>query len=223
MSHRTPRPVEELASWRDALAHDAAEMGLTLEPAIVDRFHHYAALLQKWGRRINLTSRLEPQEISSLHFLDSLALLAMRPPGPGSTLVDIGSGAGFPGLPLKLVRPDLSVVLLESTTRKAAFLEQVIGQLRLTGITVTRARAGEWRSGAAREFEWAVARAVAPLPTLLPLAAGLLRPGGILAAWKGPAEESPGTGPPEWDFDGKRVINIPGRSTPRSLLFYVRR
>jgi 16S rRNA (guanine527-N7)-methyltransferase len=159
------------------------------------RFDAYRDLLLDWNRRFNLTAITEPAEVERRLFLDALCMVLAvdayrRPVGAfvGTTtvtdtpvrMVDVGSGAGFPGLPLKIARPELDVLLVEATGKKVSFLDHVIAELGLTGVSALHARAeaiGQDQSYRAT-FDLATARAVAALPVLLELCLPLLRVGG---------------------------------------------
>lgn len=155
------------------------------------------ALLDAWRDRAGLTSLTDPAAVQRRHFGESLALLvALRGAGvltPGTTasMVDVGSGAGLPGLPMRILEPSLRLTLVESHRRRASFLETVVETLDLEGVEVVTARAEEaGRDPAYRErFDVAVARAVAPLPVLVEYLLPLLRPGGVMAAPKGSSAE----------------------------------
>jgi 16S rRNA (guanine527-N7)-methyltransferase len=116
-------------------------LGLDLSPPQLDQFLTYLDLLLKWNRRINLTALCTPDEIITRHFLDSLLLLPQLP--ETGRLLDIGSGAGFPGLPLKIARPGLSVDLVEATTKKVSFLKEAVRRLGLSGVNVFPVFLGE--------------------------------------------------------------------------------
>lgn len=154
-------------------------------------FHIYAERLLEQGRRAGLTSAADRGRIHTRHFAESLALLAaLEAAGVlQSPVVDIGTGAGFPGLPMKIARPELELVLVEATGKKARFLQALVEELGLERVTVLQGRAEELaRESAYRDhFPLAVARAVAPLPVLLELALPFVAPGGYLAAPKGSA------------------------------------
>ncbi|HET9476589.1 MAG TPA: 16S rRNA (guanine(527)-N(7))-methyltransferase RsmG, partial [Dehalococcoidia bacterium] len=160
-----------------------------LSPAQVEAFRLYTRLLIEEGSRLNLTSLKEPEAIERRHFGESLALLeALEALGAvASPAIDIGSGAGFPGLPIKIARPDLQLTLLEATGKKARFLELTVRELDLAGVTVVNGRAEEMAHDAAHRgaYALALARAVAPLPVLVELALPFLHVGGYLAAPKG--------------------------------------
>jgi 16S rRNA (guanine527-N7)-methyltransferase len=166
------------------LTEGAAALGVNLSPAMMEHMRLYLEELQVWNARTNLTGLRNPRDIVIKHFLDSLA--ALRFVGPVTSLVDLGSGAGFPGLVLKLARPALKLTLVESRQKKAAFLEYLISRFRLTGADVvqshlTLALARKWEP----KVEAVISRAAFLLPRLLELAAPLLSPGGLLLALKG--------------------------------------
>jgi 16S rRNA (guanine527-N7)-methyltransferase len=172
---------------REILDQGAAETGVTLDAAGRDRFSLYAELLQLWGRKMNLTSRLETREIVITHFLDSLAAFPLLAAARKTSLVDIGSGAGFPSLPLKICLPDLSAVLVESAHKKVSFCREVIRRLDLADTTVVEGR-GEsvaGREDLAGAFDWAVVRAVGEAAKMARLSFPFLRPGGTLILYKG--------------------------------------
>ena len=175
------------------LVRGARQLGVELDAYQLDLFEHYYRLLKSTSSRINLTSVTGCEAVQQRHFLESLALLpALRQVdllalGRQERVLDLGAGAGLPGLPLKIAAPDLSLTLLEATTRKAAFLREVVSELALEQVEVVPGRAEEVARQADRRqaYELVVARAVAPLPTLLELALPFLRIGGVLAAPKG--------------------------------------
>ncbi len=162
---------------------------LTLSPAQSTAFETYYRELVAWNARVNLTALTTREEIFVKHFLDSLSVTPhVR---AARRVVDIGSGAGFPGLPLKIVLPHLSVTLLEATGKKVAFLRHIVTQLNLSDMTILHARAEDVAHDATQraQYDVAVARAVASLATLLEYALPFLRLGGMLIAQKGVAVE----------------------------------
>ncbi len=176
----------------DLLAAGAQSLlQLTLTPEQLAGFDTYAALLREWNERFNLTAITDPEGIQVKHFLDSLSVLTALPAGP-LRVIDVGTGAGFPGLPLKIMRPELDVTLVEATGKKITFLEAVVGELGLRGVSVVKARAEEiGQDPAHRErYDWALARAVAELPVLLEYLLPLVRPGGAVLAQKGASAEA---------------------------------
>lgn len=113
----------------------AKEIGLTIEDAQVEQFLRYLAQLLEWNKTINLTAIVEPSEIIIKHFIDSLAALIATNFPEQALVLDVGSGGGFPGIPLKIMRPDLRLVLIEPVQKKCSFLNSVIGLLKLRGIS----------------------------------------------------------------------------------------
>ena len=156
--------------------------GLGLSPAAgdIDRLNAYLDMLMRWNRASRLTARATRHELVVRHVLDSAAVLPFLPPGPR---LDAGSGAGLPGLVLALLRPQSRWVLLDSAARKAAFLRQACSELDLPNVRVVRARLEHYRPETPPRA--VVARALAPLPKLMALAAHLLRRGSALVAMLG--------------------------------------
>ena len=169
----------------DLLAAGAREFDLELAPAQLEQFARYADLLIEWNLRFNLTSIINPREIVIKHFLDSLSAMRSIPPGP-LKLIDVGAGAGLPGLPIKLARPEISLTLLEATRKKCDFLKAVVDDLQLAAVQVINARAEDaGRMEEHREqYDLAVARAVADLPALVEYLLPLARIGGLALAQK---------------------------------------
>ena len=171
-------------------------LGFDLTPAQLAAFRTYAAELAEWNEKFNLTAIKSPADVEIKHFADSLSCLpAIRNTqhATRASLIDIGTGAGFPGLPLKIVCPELKLTLVESVGKKVAFLEHIVGKLELKDVTVIKGRAEEvGQDGAHREkYDWAVARAVAEMPVLLEYLLPLVKIGGKALAQKGenaPAE-----------------------------------
>jgi len=153
----------------------------------------YERELVDWNTRFNLTAIRDPQEIHVKHFLDSLTcLLAFRDASIGN-LVDIGTGAGLPGIPIKIIYPKIHLTLVESVGKKAEFCRHVVNVLDLSGVEVVQQRAETLGQDPAyrEQYDWAVARAVAILPVLVEYLLPLVRVGGSMLAMKGesgPAE-----------------------------------
>ena len=167
-------------------ANDVWEMGLN--EAQIARFARYGELLVEWNAtRMNLTRLISPRDIAVKHFLDSLALLKAVSLPLGARLIDVGTGAGLPGLALKIARPDLRVTLLDSTAKKLLFCRAVAEDLGLAEVETvhTRAEDAAKQSALAGLFDCAAARAVAPLDRLLPWLAPFVRSGGQAVALKG--------------------------------------
>ncbi|HRE29220.1 MAG TPA: 16S rRNA (guanine(527)-N(7))-methyltransferase RsmG [Anaerolineales bacterium] len=168
----------------DALKEGAQSLlGLDLTQTQVAAFQLYANELAEWNARFNLTAIKEPRDVQVKHFLDSLTVLKALPAG-ALRVIDVGTGAGFPGLPLKILRPELRMTLVEATGKKVRFCEHIATRLGLEGVRVVHARAEEvgQLSEHRERYDWAVARAVAEMPVLaeylLPL---VVRGGGCIA------------------------------------------
>jgi 16S rRNA (guanine527-N7)-methyltransferase len=170
-----------------------SQLGLRLSPSQQAILALYERELMDWNTRFNLTAIRDPEEVHIKHFLDSLTcLLAMRDT-PLGRLIDIGTGAGFPGIPLKIMLPRVQLTLVESVGKKAEFCRHVVNILDLQGVEVIQQRAETiGQDPAHRErYDWAVARAVAILPVLAEYLLPLVRVGGSMLAMKGesgPAE-----------------------------------
>lgn len=172
---------------KDKLKRYAETFGLTLGPIELEQFDIYAQLLVEWNERMNLTAITQAEEIEDKHFIDCMPLAAC--PQLGESLVDVGSGAGFPGVVVKILRPQVALTLLEPTGKRVTFLQALCAQLGLQ-VAVEKERAEEagrkhWRES----FSTATARAVAPLPMLCEYCLPLVQPGGYFIAMKAEAEQ----------------------------------
>ncbi len=171
------------------LVRDAAALGVHLDDAQAEQFRIYGDELIAWNRRVNLTAVTDPDEVVTKHFLDSLSVAAALPGGAwesAPTLLDVGSGGGFPGIPLQIAFPHWRVALLEATGKKAAFLEHVVGLLGLDGASVLGGRAETIAHDPSHReaYDMVVSRAVAPMAVLAELCLPFCRPGGTLVAQK---------------------------------------
>jgi 16S rRNA (guanine527-N7)-methyltransferase len=155
-------------------------LGVASSDDQVARLERHLALLEKWNRVYNLTAIREPERMVTHHLLDSLSIL---PHVRGPNVLDVGSGAGLPGIPLAIAAPGLAVTLLDSNYKKVAFLQQAVAELHLANVTVVAARVESWATDA--RFETIVSRAFADLGEFVGAAARLLAPGGTIAAMKG--------------------------------------
>ena len=171
------------------LVAGAGELGIDLGPEKQRQFEDYAALLLEWNKRMNLVRVHGRDELLRFHMLDSLWCSAAVDLRGCARLLDVGSGAGFPGIPLRICFPDMSLCLLESQQKRSLFLKEAISRLGLGNSDVLAGRAENLaRNEAYREgFQCVVARAVAPLPTLVELALPFVAMGGYFVALKGNA------------------------------------
>lgn len=154
---------------------------LGLDPALRERLEAFAELVLERNQVMNLTAITEPKAFAGLHLLDSLSLIPLAGLGSGS-VVDVGTGAGFPGVPLAIALPGARVTLLDSLGKRVDFLREACGALGLENTRCVHARAEEF--GERERFDWAVSRAVAPLPILCELSLPLVRTGGRFLAMK---------------------------------------
>jgi len=164
---------------------------IDLSPAQSKTFAEYASLLLEWNQKFNLTAITDPQEIQLKHFYDSLTCLRAIPP-EAKSLIDIGCGAGLPGIPLKIMLPGLKLVLVDSVGKKVEFCKIAAQELGLTDVTALHARVEDLGQDKMHreQYDWAVARAVAPLPVLAEYLLPLVRVGGSMLAQKGASAAS---------------------------------
>ena len=158
-----------------------AALGLPTEG--VPSLLRYGHLLMETNKVMNLTAITDPADIAALHFLDSAALLTLED-FRDKTVVDVGTGAGFPGLPLKILEPTIHLTLLDSLGKRVQFLERVCQELGLADVACIHGRAEEFAAAHRESFDLAVSRAVAALPVLCELCLPLVRPGGKFLAMK---------------------------------------
>ena len=170
------------------LAQQASDLfGITLTPEQVGQFDVYARELAAWNAHTNLTAITEADAVRVRHFLDSLSIARAVEFAPSQRIIDVGTGAGLPGLALHIAYPFLRTTLLEATGKKIAFLDHMISTLGLTGVTTSHARAeeGGQNPGLRAKFDVVLARAVARLPALLEYLVPFAKVGGVCVAMKG--------------------------------------
>jgi 16S rRNA (guanine527-N7)-methyltransferase len=176
------------------LAHQAYHLlGIQLNAAQLNALTLYERELIAWNQRMNLTAIHEPEQIQVKHFLDSLTCMCALNETSMDRIIDVGTGAGFPGLPLKILNPSIELTLIESVGKKADFCRHIIRVLGLEGVKVIQERAeviGQ-KPSYRQQYDWAIARAVAIMPVLVEYLLPLVRVGGSILAMKGesaPAE-----------------------------------
>lgn len=211
------RPLDD-ALDTTVLRDVAATKGIPLNDAQVATFARLAAELVAYNQRVNLTRITDPADIAVQHIVDSL--MGLRPlddldPARPLRVVDVGSGAGFPGLPLAVMRPQWRFTLIEATGKVVAYLEHVVAALGLTNVVALHARVEDvGRSKELRErFDLAVARALAPLPVLLEYTLPLIAVGGRLVAYKGADADA------EVALSVNALSILGGRSRPRTQYY----
>ncbi len=170
-------------AWKRTIVEGAREMGITVHAGQADQFAAHALILNEWNQKTNLTAIASPIEMAVKHFLDSI--VSSRYIASGSRLLDVGSGAGFPGIPLKVMIPSLNVTLVDATRKKVSFLNHVIRQLHLKRITAIQSRIEDMQQEWKGRFDVVVCRAFSSLGDFAEKSLPLLGPEGLLMAYKG--------------------------------------
>lgn len=203
-----------MGPFGDPLARGLGALGLQADAQSTQQLLAYLQLLQRWNRVYNLTAITSHEDMIRLHLLDSLAVVPFL---QGTTHIDVGSGAGLPGIPLAIWLPDCRFTLLDSSGRKTSFLTQVKVELGLTNVEVVQERVEHWQSPIA--FDGVLSRAFASLADFVRQAGHLVQPQGALYALKGnwpePAAEPL---PPPFFLRACRALEIPGVSARRHLI-----
>lgn len=210
MTKRKDNMIEHKLAYRkgtlpEAIIQEALEpYGVTMTPHLAVMVRVYIRLLLRWSARISLTSLTDTENILRFHFGESL-FAAEAVPMESGRLADVGPGAGFPGLAIKLARPDILVTLLESNNKKCVFLEEIVRSLSLQGVTVVRGRFEDF-SSEGQCMDFVTSRALGKLNELLTWCPSVLKKGGHLVLWLG-------------EEDAKRTSRSPGFSwRPRVLV-----
>ena len=200
------------------LDRGVAGLGLELEPDVCSKLIAHLELLEKWNRVHSLTSVRDMAKAVSVHTLDSLSVLPHLPEG---RVLDAGSGAGFPGIPVALARSSSQVDLLDSNHKKCAFLRQALAELGLKNTKVVCERLESWRP--AWQYDCILSRALAEIPELVAASAHLLAPRGVIAAMKGvhPYDEIERI-PPDFRVRHVRALAVPGLDAERHLVLIER-
>jgi len=192
LGNQVPASAAVTAQWEAKLAKAIGELHIECDERTPERIAKYHAMLADWNTRMNLTGDTDFDTSLDRHYTDSLAPLINRELFPeGASMIDVGSGAGFPGLPLAIARPDMKVTLLDSLMKRIGFLDAVVKELGLANVKLVHSRAEDGgRDTKLREqYDIAVARAVAPLPVLCELLLPFVKVGGRMVCYKGPAAD----------------------------------
>ena len=213
--------------FSQVLAEAAMMAGYPLSAGQLDQFSRYYELLIAWNEKMNLTAITEPREVALKHMIDSLSAYDPDVFSGSPTAIDVGSGAGFPGLPLKILLPDLPLTLMDSLNKRLVFLKEVIDQLGLRGVNIVHARAED--AGRTRQhrsqYQIALSRAVARLNVLSELCLPFVSRGGWFIAMKGAQyleeiqEAAPALKILGGDVRRVTTVNLPGLEDKRAVIF----
>ena len=197
----------EKEEWKQSLKQQAKKLNIELEEKQLEAFYSYMEQLQDWNQKINLTAITKPDEILQKHFIDSLTILPYLK--ANTSIIDVGTGAGFPGIPIKIAEETISITLLDALGKRVNFLNKVIKELGLSNISALHLRAEEGAKDLKlrEQFDVAISRAVAPLPTLVEYLLPFVKIKGRCICMKGSNVE-------EIDY-GKKAIEILGGKIER--------
>ena len=197
---------------KDLLKTEAAKFGVELDEIALDRFDKYAKLLVEWNEKINLTAITDPEGIVMKHFVDSLSVFSAIEIPEGAKSIDVGTGAGFPGLAMLIARPDLKITLLDSTNKKLTVIRDILEKLELTcEVLHMRAEEAGQSKDYREKYDFATARAVSNLRDLSEYCLPFVKKGGKFIAMKGPGAEEELT-------EAKRAIGILGGKNEKLIL-----
>ncbi|SMC91459.1 16S rRNA (guanine(527)-N(7))-methyltransferase RsmG [Sporomusa malonica] len=213
--------------FKDLLAQAAAKYGLNLSEGQIEAMNTYYRLLIEWNEKINLTAITQPHEVAVKHMIDSLSCYQEDIFNSGTSIIDVGTGAGFPGIPLKIYQPDLKLTLMDSLNKRLLFLRKVTDTLTLEGVDIVHARAEEGgKNKLHREkYQIAVSRAVARLNVLCELCLPFVKTGGWFIALKGAQyEDEAAEAAKAITILGGRLeriepVNLPGLVDKRAVIY----
>ncbi|HYA89098.1 MAG TPA: 16S rRNA (guanine(527)-N(7))-methyltransferase RsmG [Nitrospirota bacterium] len=173
---------------KELLTLGASELGFALSAEQTNSIFIYLTELKKWNQKINLTAIRDERDVLIKHVLDSLSFMMVLTPSPGLKLLDMGSGAGFPAIPIKLIQPDIEVTMVESVRKKASFLRHIIRTLKLTGIEVQDKRTQDIPDSFRNIYDVVTARAFADINMAIKSGQPFLKHGGTMVLSRGPEE-----------------------------------
>lgn len=200
----------------DKLRMRAAAMGVALTAEMADKLLKYQALMIKWNRTYNLTAIRDPEEMLAHHLLDSLVVAPLLPHGAMS-LADVGSGGGLPGIPLAIARPELAITLIETSSKKSAFQQQVKIELGLSNVSIYSGRVEEYKPK--QSFDGVISRAFAEIKDFVNWSGDLAKPEGRLYAMKGVyPEDEVAALPTGWKVLDSQPLLVAGLDARRHLL-----
>lgn len=189
----------------DLMSKACAKENINFDEDMYNKFMIYKDMIKEWNEKINLTAITEDTEIIQKHFIDSIKAFRFSPLKDAKRIIDVGTGAGFPGIPIKIIKPDIEVVLLDSLNKRVNFLNEVIHKLNLFDIGTVHGRAEDYgrEENFRQSFDVVVSRAVANLAVLSEFCMPYVKVNGYFLAMKGPSVE-------EEIKDGTNAINILG-------------
>ena len=204
------------APGSDKLRMRAAAMGVALSVEMADQLLAYQALMIKWNRTYNLTAIRDPEEMLVHHLLDSLVVAPLLPHG-SMTLADVGSGGGLPGIPLAIARPEIQVTLIETSSKKSAFQQQVKIELGLSNVSIYSGRVEDYKPKSS--FDIVISRAFAEIRDFVNWSGDLAKPEGRLYAMKGQYPEAEIAAlPAGWQVLSSQPLRVAGLDAQRHLL-----
>lgn len=201
------------ASHRAQLEQGLEEMNIAMPQDGVDRLMDFLRMLVKWNRVYNLSAISDPEQMVRLHLLDSLSVLPFL---HGTSCIDVGTGAGLPGIPLAIARPDVHFALLDSNSKKTRFIQQVCIELELKNVLPVHDRVEQYQPE--DKFDTVTARAFTALPDMLTKTRHLLTSGGKLLAMK--SKETDALEREDFQFNSVQSLLIPGLEATRNLVIY---
>ncbi len=212
--------------FKSELASGARQLGIDLSFEQMEKFTIFEALIEKWSQHTNLISANSQEELVARHLLDSLSCLVCEHINHQQKIVDVGSGAGLPGIPVKIARPQVQLTLLEASKKRVEFLKNVVDALELENVKIENARAESFAHQPSNRgsFDIGLARAVAPMPTLLEYVLPLVKINGYFIAHRGPKapEEVKESGKALKVLGGKleklRMVRVPFLNAVRYLV-----